>query len=458
MTTLSSTLQIAKSGLMTQQQAMNVTAPNIANASTEGYTRQRALLEAKVPIHLPVGVFGTGVTLEDVQRLGDHLLDSAYFRELSSALGHETRAQLLERVEGILGEPTELGLGASLDAFYSAWSELATNPGSSTLRSAVRQSAQNLTDTFGRISDGLDALRQETEARLEFGVGEASRLADEIAQLNRQITVHESDGSTAGDLRDARAVRLGALAELVPIKVVERDDGSVGVTVNGISIVDGAVSHELEVRGSGGLAEIAVVGRTNPLAVDGGEIGAMVDVLNVGIPTVRAGLDELAGALVTEVNAVHVTGTNPTGTTGILFFDPAGVTAASIVLSPDVIASEDAIAAGTGDGFGGYRAGANDVANVLAGLRDADVASLGRPIGEHYRGLVFNLGQEVRSSADAAQVHRSLSDQADVRRMELGGVSVDEELVRMIEFQTAYQASARVVTAVDEMLQTLLSV
>jgi flagellar hook-associated protein 1 FlgK len=165
----------------------------------------------------------------------------------------------------------------------------------------------------------------------------------------------------------------------------------------------------------------------------------------------------LAEAIVTEVNAVHESGTNPAGTTGISFFDPTGLTATSIALSADVLGGLDAIAAGTPDGGGLYRAGANDVALALAGLRDTDAASLGTTIGAHYDGLVLDVGRGVRSSADAAQVHRVLADQADLRRMSLTGVSVDEELVKLIEFQTGYQASARVITTADEMLQSLLA-
>jgi flagellar hook-associated protein 1 FlgK len=367
---------------------------------------------------------------------------------------------MLERVEGVFGEPSDLGLAAALDAFHSAWSALATDPGSSTLRSGVRQTAETLVSTFHRISEGLQFLREETETRLDSALGEASRLTSEIADLNRQITITESSGGTAGDLRDERARRLSSLAELLPIQVTERDDGSVGVATAGVNIVDGVVSQALESRVSGGVVGVAVVGRAGTLQLSGpgGSIGALVGLLNNDLPAVQAGLDDLASALVSDVNAIHATGTNPSGTTGVDFFDPAGVKGTTIALSAAVASSVNLIASGTPDGLGGYRAGANDVALGLAALRDEDSAALGTSFLDHFRGLVFNLGQAVRSSKDAAEVHGTLSHQADVRRHALGGVSIDEELVRMIEFQTAYQAAARVVTTVDEMLQTLVTV
>lgn len=458
MPTLGSTLQIAKTGLRAQQQAMNVTAHNIANASTDGYSRQRAVVVTNPGLHMPSGVFGTGARIDNVQRISDALLDASYYRELSLATEHQTRAGVLGRVEGVFGEPSDIGLAAALDSFVSAWSELGSNPGSSTIRSAAREAGARLVSTFHRIGDSLDFIRQEVEARLTSGVEDASRLIDSIARLNQQITINESGGSTAGDLRDERARRLADLAELLPINVIERDNGSVGVTTSGISLVDGAYGLTLETRFSGGVWGVSSQGRTTIFPDGGGSLGGLVEVLNVDLPAARQGLDDLAAAVVAEVNVIHATGTNPTGTTGVSFFDPAGVTTSSIALSVDILSSADLIAAGTPDGTGGYRAGANDVALALAGLRDADAASLGKSFSEHYRGLVFEVGQKIRSTTDTAEVHGALANQADIRRMEVSGVSLDEELVKMIEFQNAYQASARIITAVDQMFRSLIAV
>jgi flagellar hook-associated protein 1 len=455
---LRSILQIAQTGLRTQQQALNVVAHNIANASTEGYSRQRAVISGNSPLRTADGVFGTGVRVEDVVRIRDKLLDGVYYREISSATEQESRAGMLGRVEGLFGEPSELGLAAALDNFYSAWSELGSNPASDTVRSVVRQSATVLVDKLHELNAQADLIRQEVDTRLTVGAEKASALAADVARLNQQIVSVEADGATAGDLRDARARALTELADLMPIRVTERDNGSVGVNSSGIGIIDGAYSLDLEARSSAGTWGIAAVGRPGLFSDPGGRLGGLLEVLNTDLPMVQKSLDDLSSALVTEVNAVHTTGTNPDGTTGIDFFDGTGTTASSIALSTEVLASVGAISAGTPDGLGAYRAGANDIAMALAGLRDTDIGSLGTTMGGHYQGLVSDVGQAVRSSSDAAEVRRVLADQADVRRMGQSGVSVDEELVTMIEFQTAYQASARVLTTADEMLQTLLAI
>lgn len=457
MPSLGSILQIATSGLRTQQQALNVTAHNIANASTEGYSRQRASIIATPGVHLANGVFGSGAGVSDIQSVRDGLLDSVYFRELSASSEFEGRATMLERVEELFEEPSELGLAAALDRFHSAWSELSVNPGSTPVRTVLRQTATVLTEKFSDLAAGLDIIRQEAEARLQQGVESANALMDRIGGLNRQIVSTEADGTTAGDLRDARGRALAELADLLPIRVVERDNGSAGVIVSGTSVVDGADALSLEVRSVGGSLEIGVVGRSGSLE-HGGRLGGMLDVVNSDLPEVRQSLDDLAAALVEETNGIHRTGTNRGGTTGINFFDSGGVTASTMDLSADVTADVGVIAAGTSDGSGVYRAGANDVASELASLRDRAIGSLGVSGGEHYRGLVSSVGVAVRSVDQAAESHRILADQADIRRMRVSGVSVDEELVKMIEFQRAYQASARVISAADEMLQSLLAV
>jgi flagellar hook-associated protein 1 len=345
-----------------------------------------------------------------------------------------------------------------MDAFYSGWSELGTNPANATVRSVVRQTGNVLTQRFGELSDGVASIRTEVETRLVDAATQATALGAEVARLNTQIVTIEADGNTAGDLRDTRSRALARLADLLPTQVTERDNGSVGVNSSGIGIVDGAYSLDLEVTTSGGTVGLGAVGRAGFFPQVGGRIGGLLTVINTDLPDVQQRLDDLAAAMVADVNGLHETGTNPDGNTGVSFFDPAGTTATTIALSSDVLASTTAIAAGTPDGLGAYRAGANDVALALGGLRDTDSASLSMTMGEQYRGLVSDIGQAVRSSSDAAEAHRVLAEQADIRRMSLSGVSIDEELVKMIEFQTAYQASARVVSVADELMQALLAV
>jgi flagellar hook-associated protein 1 FlgK len=456
MPSLSSILSIASTALRTQQEAINAVAHNIANASTEGFSRQNPILGAKPGLKTPTGVFGTGVEIVDLQRVRDPYLDSAFRRE-SGALGeNQARAGFLRQVETILSEPSDLGLSSALDEFFSAWSAFASNPTSTTARTAVRAGGQRLTDTMGRTAAGLDILRQETENSLLTDVRRVNELTDQIAQINGRIVAAEVGGNTAGGLRDTRDRAIDELATLLPVQVLSRESGTVGVVTSGISLVDGRHQNLLELRDLGGTYGVGLTGHPGLLPDQGGSIGGALRFLNVDLSGIRAELDDLAEAIVTEVNTIHQTGTNPDGLTGLDFFDPTAITASSFSLSADVLADLNAISAGTGGPVGEYRAGANDVALALASLRDTDSALLGVTYGEHFRQMTSDVGFTVSSALDLVEVHGTLADQAETRRTGYSGVSTDQELMRLIEYQTAYAAAARVVTVASEMMETLV--
>ncbi len=458
MPSLGSILSIASSSLRAQHEAMNVTAHNIANAGTEGYVRQVPVLVEPDALVLPNGVFGSGVEVMNVVQVRDVYIDQTYRRELGVASENSMRSGLLGRMEGILGEPGDTGLGSSLDRFFSAFSELATNPTNNGVRTTVREAGRELADHFNRLAAGLDVVRQDAEDRLLTSVKRINELSAEVAGLNERIVAAESGGRTAGDLRNARARAIDELAGYLPVQVTQRDNGSVGLLTSGISLVDGANHNTLEIRNAGGQLSVAVTTQVTTMNGVGGSVGGLLQVLNSDLPGYRTRLDDLAGAVVTEVNSIHATGRNPDGNTGVDFFDGTALTASSMALSADVIAGTGAIAAGTEDGSGQYQSGANDVALALAQLRDADDPTLGTTYGEYLGELVSDLGLAVRSSDAAVEVSTTLVNQADIQRQSISGVSVDEEMVKLIQFQAAYQAAARVITTADEMLQTLLSI
>ncbi|HSW31125.1 MAG TPA: flagellar hook-associated protein FlgK [Longimicrobiales bacterium] len=458
MPTIGSILSNATTGLRAQQAALAVVSHNIANAAAEGYARQRVVLSSNPALQSAEGVYGTGARIADVEQVRDALLDGAFRAESANAEEHRARADLLGRIETVLGEPSDQALSGVLDRFLSAWSDLAGDPTSGVMRAVVRQRGQGLVDKMRTLATDLDAVRQDVEVRVTQGMDRVNALTEAIARLNREVVSVESAGTTAGDLRDARARALDELATLIPVCGNERANGSVGVEFSGYNIVDGAYSSPLEVVQDGDRWRLRVEGRASFLSEEGGRIGGMLEVLNSDLPDAVASLDELAAALVEEVNRVHQGGVGPSGETGVPFFSESGTTAWSMSLSPAVRDSAEAVVAGSGDSGGNYRAGANDVALGIASLRDGILPDLGGNPGEHLRGLVSRIGIAVRSSQDAAEVHRTLADQADVRRLSLSSVSVDEELVRLIQYQSAYRAAAQVVRAADEMLRSLLAV
>lgn len=460
---LSGILSVAKTGLLSHQLAMQVTGNNIANATTEGYSRQRAELVGATPLLMPEGLLGTGVRVADITRARNELLDAGFRRETSLFNGFTVAGDALASVESVLAEPSELGLSGSLDAFWNAWSDLANDPTSSAARAVVVARGQQLVDHFNRTDASLDAIGSQLAQGLQTGVGEVNRLLGEIADVNGRVAAAMANGNSAPELADRRDALLDELSTFVSIDVTPRANGLVGVSINGMSVVEGTVRDTLSVSSTAGVWSV-VNGNGTTLDIPAGSVGGTLDVLTDDFSAIRSELDTLAQGLVERVNGVHASGTNPLGATGVNFFDdfgdPTTVTAQNLVLDAAVLASSDAVVAGSPSGGGAYQPGANDIALALAGLRDETTGGIldGRSVNEAYRDLAAGVGLATASAREAAESRGVLMSSASVRRESVYGVATDEELIKVVQFQAGYSAAARLVSVVDEMYQTLLNV
>lgn len=465
---IGSILSNARSALTGNQAAINVTAQNISNAETEGYSRKRAEIITANPYMTPDGQLASGIDVKNVTRIRDRLLDVAYRSSSSDAAGSRRRSELLGQIESLFGEPSTTGLSESLDRMFDAFSALAADPLSTADRTVVRSTAEQVIAQLRRFTSGLDQLAVTTAQRVTSDAAEVNRLTSEIAGLNVRIVAAEAGGQTAGDLRDMRDLAVDRLSTYLPVQVIERSSGAIGVSVSGAMLVDNADATTVSLDTTGGSYRLLT---SRGLTIDptsSGSIAAAITVLNKDIPAARAQLDTIARAIVGDINAAHATGTNPLGQTGINFFDDFGnlasVTAANIALSADVRADVRAISAGTGgtDPITGnpvYRAGTGDIALAISQLRDgtANPALGGTSIGAFYASLVSNVGLAVRNAGENAIANEAMVSQSDIRRQSVSGVSIDEELVQLIRFQNAYAAAARVVTVADEMLRELVN-
>jgi flagellar hook-associated protein 1 FlgK len=180
------------------------------------------------------------------------VLDATFRTESGSAEGAAATRDLQAQIEGILGEPSETGLAASLDAFWSSWSDLATNPNAASARGAVRERGAQLAGTLNRMAVQLGDLASTTRTALGSTVNEANELGRRVADLNTRIVAAEADGTSANDLRDERDRAIDSLSKLGAIETVERHDGSVAVYVSGSLFVDQAATKPLALGTVGG--------------------------------------------------------------------------------------------------------------------------------------------------------------------------------------------------------------
>lgn len=471
-------LSIARTAISTHSATMQTIGQNVANAQTEGYSRQRVTLRALDPVNFPYGNIGTGVTIGDIARARDTVLDGNYRVETERSGYYSSRRDALDRIGEVLGEPGTTALSSQLDAFWGSWSDLANAPTSPSARSLVVQRGRTVATTLNGLASRLQGEDQGARTRLADSVSEFNTLTTGIAQLNARIVPAEVGGHPANDLRDERDRLVDRLSQLGETRVIERKDGSLAVYLGSTTVVDGNDAHALEVRPTttGGVA-LALTGEVNVLPTTGGKLAGYASLVNSDIPSLQAKLDALAAGLVSTVNAAHRTGWSATGDaingggawtsppvagqgSQVDFFDPTKTTALEMRLWGPLEQDPSLVAAGNVQNATGN----NVVALQMAGLRDA-TSSLLRAgsttqttsFADYWREATTTVALDTRAAEQGASAAEVLVQQSDTRRQSVSGVSVDEEMISMMKTQQAYAAAAKLVSAADEMLQTLLS-
>lgn len=458
-------IETAKRALWATQAALDTTGHNISNANTPGYSRQVANLVATEPYAMPGFTrtgepqqLGTGVMVASVDRMRDVFLDWQLRQETQTKGYWQSMNTGLNQVELILDEPSESGLRGVLDEFWSALQDLSKQPESLAVRAVVREKAQTLTELFHANYKQLDDLYNSLGSDITKKVDQLNSLAGRIADLNARIIQVESTGGKANDLKDQRDYLIGQAAQIVNLRVVEKENGSVDVLVGGGPLVEGKVAHNLLAQVTGSSSDVGGVkfswlDNTGPTAeITNGELAGLRD-MREAIRAHTGGsagwldrLNALAADLVKNFNVQHHNGYDLNGNSGTDFFDPAAVTAENIRLSDQIVNDLSKIAASAsasgvpGDGDNAIRLG-----EALDATRT------------DYRSLISSLGVDAQHAKNMEDNQTALVSQLDRLSQSVSGVSLDEEMTNMIRFQQGYNAAARMVTTLDEMLDTMIS-
>jgi flagellar hook-associated protein 1 FlgK len=445
-------LNIAVTGMNAQRRVLDLTAHNVANATTAGYHRQRAELRslggrATAGISAGNSTRVYGVDVVAVTRAVDELLAARAVREDAGRASADLTSSTMARIEGIFPEPTDLGLAHQLDDYWGSWTDLSNNPGDMAARTQLLENAQSLVDSLHRGAADLTGVRSSAVARLSNVAIEVNDLSRQVAKLN-QVIVANPDNP---DLQDQRDMLVGQLASLTGATSRVNSSGSMDVTVNGRTLVSGATVHDLD----GTTGTLVFVEDGQAVSPPTGEAASLTATISDVVPRYAAMLDGVASSLVTSVNALHTTGYDQSGTTGRTFFNPAGVTAANISLSVDVVGQPGNIAAGAPVLPGPTAPGPLDgeQARLIAALADSATGA-----DTNYQSMISTLAVETRAASQRALIQEQVADAAVRDADSVGSVSIDEEMAALTEAQRAFEASAKVFTVIDEMLATLISI
>ncbi|WP_334152548.1 flagellar hook-associated protein FlgK [Microbacterium sp.] len=455
-------LRLAESALNAARAGMTVTGQNIANQTTTGYTRQRV---DQAPVSGPgqtglwksgLGI-GGGVNVTGVARLGDAVLDARVRDALSTSGFWSARAAAAGQVESMLAEPTKDGLAANMNRFWSGWSDLANTPEPAAAQ-VVLTNAQVL---IGQISAGYESVAgQWTDLRgqVDRDIADVNAVAGQVATLNGQIRDALQSGRNANELIDQRNVLAQQLSTAVGAKGIVENDGTLTVRVDGNALVSGDSSRALVVSGpreiqDAGRITVAWADRPDlPVAIGGGVIGGTISALapateGGSLASVAAAYNETATALATAVNDIHRTGVTASGTPGGDFFalDGSGPAALGLRVVPTGLDQLALAAPG---------AGAKDttIADRISTL-GASATGPSRTWSSFVTGFAVTVAGDLQRAdiADMGAVAAVTAQQSNA------SVDGDEETINLLTYQTAYQAAARVLTAMDEALDLLIN-
>lgn len=488
--TISAIFNSASSSLAAQRIALDVTGENIANVNTEGYSRQRVILETAPTTTHNGFPLGGGVNVALVQRIYDNILNKQINDGTSLMGNNESKLQTLMQVEPYLNEISGNSIGDAMQGLSDSWQSLSLNPAGTAERQTVIGRAQVLIDTFHQVSEGIANAQTFADLNLTAATADATSRAREIADLNIQIRTTELASGNANELRDRRDLMLENLSKSAGISYSEQPDGMVEVKLlGGETLVSGNQYATLYTNTVGpGVStneiRITAIGAPPPAknpAVDAnvtatiggsnnskGEIGGYLYSRDTTIPTYLAQLDELAYNLSYQTNTQHAAGWNLNNATGVAFFTPATAAAPpaaaaafagySSTISLAITSTNEIAAADTNPLIGGT--GNNKNALLLAGLANTQVAFSGGVMSttaDYYNTLVSTVGVDVQSAKNLTAQNEAFVRQLNNLRDSNSGVSMDEELTNLIKYQKAYEGAAKLISTATQMLDTILN-
>lgn len=488
MKTTFGTFNIATSGLFASQRALDTTSHNIANANTVGYSRQITLQRATIPIYdNHTGVIGTGVETYDIIRMRSNYLDQKYWGQNTTYNQWSVKSEQLEQIEDIFNEPSDTGIRIAMDEFFTSLEELSKKPGDTTYRVAVNEKAVVLTTTINRNGNEILNAIRDINFAVKGKVQEINSLAEQIANLNKHIFNFELGGNKANDLRDQRNVLVDKLSSIVNINAseIKGEEGNTyfDIKISGMTLVNHISYNKLDTveesktkPGGDGISDIGggkisrVVwadANTQDVKIESGELKGLIDVRDGdgngfsyrGLPYYLNKLNEFAKSFTEKFNAQHKLGVDSSGAAGQAYFfeetPPKVINCTNFMINPAVQANPGLLAASA------VNDGESDNGNVSKLIELRKSTSIfstlqGTPddfVKSFLSALAVDSSQAKRMTANS----QNLVEQTENRRLSESGVSLDEEMTNMVKFQQAYNASARMITTLDSILDTTVN-
>lgn len=438
------TLNTANKGMNAQQTALQTTAHNISNANTEGYSRQRVEMKADLAYtYGGIGQLGTGVKMDSVIRLVDEFTGKQIRQETATLSQFGTKSEVLEQMETIFNEPSDTGLNFNISEMFKAYQELAKNPESLSSRTIALEKSRTFADTLNQIQTQIESLVEETDYQIEKQITDFNAIVDNLETLNRQIFNISVKGHTPNDLLDQRDKLLMEMSSITDFKVETDKYNRVSITVGGEAVLnyDG---KPLDPDG-------------NPITVDlkslsaKGAIKGYIDgkaVLDGQLKEMK----EYASSLAAAFNEAYTSGVAEAEQVDI-FINTAG----KLTINPVLIEDNGKLLAGQSSdspvGDGSRAAALAAIRNTPLSFGSGETTTL----ENKYNSMITRVGISKEHADNMVKNQEALVGQLEMRKESTSGVSIDEEVSNLVKYQKAFEANARVMAVLTEMLDVLIN-
>jgi flagellar hook-associated protein 1 FlgK len=459
-------LNIASRSLDAQQEAMSVTGNNLANVNNAAYSREQLNTQPTDSLQTYFGYEGTGLVATSIQQFRSSSLDNQIQAEGSVTGSLNAQQQALQNAEAQLGEQitssgatsaasSPNGIAAAVSDFFSKISALAsTTTGNSdySAQAAVVASAQTLVSRLNQAGTGLASLRTSLNTSITNDVASANNDLQTIAGLNQQIVVAQAEGSTPNSLIDQRQQTLEDLSQKISVNASTAASGAMNVSIGGASFVSGSTALQLQTYDAGGgQLLITAPNSTTPLTLTGGSIEGNITTRDTTLSQLQSSLDNFTSNFKFSFNQIYWPGFGANGSTQNDLF--IGTTASTISVN-SAEASDPSLFHTSGTGASGD----NTVALQLSQLAGQSITGLqGQTLSQYYASSVDSFATALASVNSQINTSSSITTMLTNQRDSVGGVNVDDETTNLVQYQKAYQASAELITTLNQMLETLIS-
>jgi len=468
---LPNVLQTAKSGMDAAKSAIATAGHNISNANTEGYSRQRVDVEAKDPYPTKgsKALIGQGVDTTRISRVNDHYIEKQIRNNNGELSFLEEKDVLLQQVEDVFNELDGEGFNRIITNFFNNFRKLANDPNSEALRQSVQESSKSMVNNFHRLRNEVNEVKRHIDSKIEGSVREVNSLGKEIKNLNLKIQKTRISGVEPNDLLDKRDLALKKLRSYVDISSFEKPEGSVVINLKNVGpFVVGPDVEKIEVFRSPkdnqgkpeGAFDLVTQNSGNTVIthqLEGGRLGALLEARDSTLDKVINRLDELAFGVSRSVNHVHRHGVTRDGVRGISFFKHINQkerAAEFIEVSSEVLGSTNNIATALQ-----YDSpGDNRVALAISQIQSQKIMNNGHAtLDDWFNATVSDVGVQRANVRNELEQQKGIVNQLNKIREQISGVSIDEETANLLQYQHAFDASAKVIQVADQMLDTVLN-